>query len=145
VRRSRPGGGAIRPGADADTVAGAVGEDPGDWGVGIVDDAPAGCQSCGQALLGLFAGDGYVDVHRVTQGLGRVEALHPDRRSVAKGVNGVAVGQLGVPEDRPPEQPVELGILSLSDLQTSLDTGQPVTVARRRRIAARHRRWGQPV
>ncbi len=62
---------AIRPGGDADTVAGAVGEDPADWGVGIVDDVAAGCQSRGQALLGLFAGDGYVDVHRVTQGLGR--------------------------------------------------------------------------
>jgi hypothetical protein len=97
---------AIRPGGDADTVAGAVGEDPADWGVGIVDDVAAGCQSRGQALRGLFAGDGYVDVHRVTQGLGRVEALHPDRRSVAKGVNGVVVGQLGVPEDRPPEADV---------------------------------------
>src|SRR6516162_4231571 len=92
-------GGAIWPGGDADTVAGAVGEDPEEWRVGIVNDAATGCQSRCQALLGLIAGDGYVDVHRVTQGLSRVEALHPDRRSVAKWINGVVVGQPGVPED----------------------------------------------
>ena len=100
-------GGAIRPGGDADTIAGAVGEDPGCWGLGIVDDPAAGCQSGGQPLLGLFSAYGYVDVHRVTQGLGRVEALHPDRRSVAKGVNGVVLGQLAVPEYRPPEADVD--------------------------------------
>jgi hypothetical protein len=86
---------AIRPGGDADTVAGEVGEDPGGRGAGIVDDAAAGCQSRCQALLGLFAADGYVDVHGVTEGPGRVEALHPDRRSVAKGVNDQRAAQSG--------------------------------------------------
>jgi hypothetical protein len=104
---------AIRPGGDADTVAGAVGEDPADWGVGIVDNAAAGCQRRGQALLGLFAGDGYVDVHRVTQGLGWVEALHPNRRSMAKWVNGVVVRQAN--RGRP-----EIRILDLEPAQRDL-------------------------
>jgi hypothetical protein len=70
---------------------------PAFWGIGIVDDAASGRQSCGQGLLGVFARDGYVDMHRVTHRLGRVKALHPHRRSVAKGVNSVVVGQLGIP------------------------------------------------
>ena len=62
-------------------------------GAGLVDDAAAGRQGRGQAVLGLLAGDGDVDVHRVSQRLGGVEVLHPDRRSVAERVDGVVVGQ----------------------------------------------------
>ena len=60
-----------------------------------VDDAPTGGDRCREPRLGLLARDRDVDVHRVSQGLGGVDLLHPDRRPVAKGIDGVVIGHLG--------------------------------------------------
>jgi hypothetical protein len=57
--------------------------------------------------LDVLASDGHVDVHRVPERLGRVEFLHPDRRAVAEGVDGVVVVQARVPEDSAPEADVD--------------------------------------
>src|SRR5262249_51555207 len=100
-------GGAVGPGGDANAVTGTVGEDPGGRGAGIVDDAPAGRQGGGQAMLGVFARDRDIDVHRVPQGFGGVEVLHPDRRAVPEWVDGVVVGQFGVPEHCAPEADID--------------------------------------
>jgi hypothetical protein len=43
--------------------------------VGILDDAAASSDGCGQAMLGLFARDGDIDVQRVSQGFGRVKVF----------------------------------------------------------------------
>ena len=47
----------------------------------VVHDPPARRERGRQARLGVLAGDGHVDVHRVAQRLRRVELLHPDRRA----------------------------------------------------------------
>ena len=70
---------------------------------------PPAASAASQAGLGVFAGHGDVDVHRVPQRLGLVELLHPDRRSVTEAVNGVVLSCAGVPEDRAPESEVDLG------------------------------------
>jgi len=55
----------------------------------------------------MLAGNRYVDVHRVPPRLGLVEILHPDRRPMAEWVDRVVVGQLGVPQDGPPEADID--------------------------------------
>ena len=57
--------------------------------MGILDDAAASSNGCGQAMLGLFPRDRDIDVHRVPQGFRRVEVLHPDRRAVPEWVDGM--------------------------------------------------------
>jgi hypothetical protein len=59
----------------------------------------------------VLAGNRHVNVHRVPQRLGLVEILHPDRRPMAEWVDGVVAGQLGIPEDGPPEADIDgLGV-----------------------------------
>ena len=74
----------VKRSGNTDPVAGAVGEDPALWSAGVVYDAAAcGDRRC-HARLGMLAGDGDVDVHRVPERLVRAEFLHPHGRSVAE-------------------------------------------------------------
>jgi hypothetical protein len=72
-----------------------------------VDDAASRGERGRQAGLDVLAGNRHIDVHRVPQRLGLVEILHPDRRPMAEGVDGVVAGQFGVPEDGPPEADID--------------------------------------
>ena len=59
----------------------------------LVDDTAACGDRCLEPRLDVLARDRHVDVHRVPQRLGLVEFLHPDGRSVSKGVDRIIVGQ----------------------------------------------------
>ena len=85
--------GPVRPGDDANAVSGAVGEDPGTGGVGVLDDVTACGERGRQPCLDVLTSDGHVDVHRVLERLVGVELLQPDRRAVAQRVDGVVLGQ----------------------------------------------------
>jgi hypothetical protein len=65
----------------------------------LVDDTAARSNRRLETRLDALTRDRYVDVHRVAQWFGLVELLHPDRRSVSKGVPRIVVGHRGVAED----------------------------------------------
>ena len=68
---------------------------------------PPAANGCGHAMLGLFARDRDIDVHRMSQGFGGVKVLHPDRRSVPEWIDGVVLGQFGVAEHGTPEADID--------------------------------------
>ena len=96
-------GGAVWPGADTDAVARAVGERPVRWCLRLVNDAAARSECRLEARRDVLARDLYVEMHRVPQRLGLVELLHPDRRSLSKGVHRIIVSHRHLPEHRAPE------------------------------------------
>ena len=63
--------------------------------MGLVNDAAARSES-----------DRDIEMHRVPQRLGLVELLHPDRRSVSKGVHRIIVSHRHVPDHGAPEAEV---------------------------------------
>src|SRR5688572_15722994 len=99
-------GGPIRPRADTNAVARAVGERPVRWGMRLVDDTAARSDGCLEPRLDVLSRDRYVDVHRVPQWLGLVELLHPDRRPVSKGIDRIVGGHQNVAEDGAPKTDV---------------------------------------
>ncbi len=78
-----------------------------------------------EALPGMLASEGHVDVHRVPQRLRRVQLLHPDGGSVAERVDGVVVGHRRVAEHRPPEANVDCVGLSAMASCTSGTVREP--------------------
>ena len=72
----------------------------------LVDDTAARSDRCLEPRLDVLTRDRHVDVHRVAQWFGLVELLHPDRRSVSKGVDRIVVGHRDVAEDGAPKTDV---------------------------------------
>src|SRR5215469_2445540 len=98
--------GPIWPRTDTNAVARAVGERPVRWCMRLVDDTAARSDRRLETRLDALSPDRHVDVHRVAQWLGLVELLHPDRRSVSKGVDRIVVGYRDVAEDGAPKTDV---------------------------------------
>ena len=72
----------------------------------FVDDTAARSDRRLKPRLNVLARNRHVDVHHVSQWLGLVELLHPDRRSVSKGVDRIVVGHRTVAEDGAPKTDV---------------------------------------
>ena len=97
---------AIWPRANTHAVARAVGQRPVRWCMRFIDDTAARSNRRIEPRLDVLARDRDVDVHRVTQGLGLIELLHPDRRSMPHRVDSIVVGHRSVTEDGAPETDV---------------------------------------
>ena len=72
-----------------------------------MDNAASSGKCSRQAGLDMLAGNRHVDVHGVPQRLVLVEILQPDRRTMAKRVDRVVVGQFGVTEHGAPEADID--------------------------------------
>ena len=71
--------------------------------VGVVDDVSTRRERGFKSRLNVLMRDRHVDVHRMSQCLGLIDLLHPDRRSVAKRIDCIVVGHWGVTEHSAPE------------------------------------------
>lgn len=96
----------VGPSADAHAVAGPVGEGLACRGRAVNDTAACGERS-DKAPLDVLAGNRHIDVHRVLHWLGFVKILHPHPSTRGRGVDGMVVVQLGVPENGPPEANID--------------------------------------
>jgi hypothetical protein len=72
----------------------------------LVDDTAARSDRRLETRLDALTRDRHVDVHRMAQWLGLVELLHPDCRSVSKGVDRIVFRHRDVTEDRAPKTDV---------------------------------------
>ena len=115
--------------------------------MGLVNDAAARSECRLEARRDVLARDRDIEMHRVPQWLGLVELLHPDRRSVSKGVHRIIISYRHVPEHGAPEVEVnrialrrdrELHLLDGRDPRPHRATARrPTRSARARRVAAR--------
>ena len=100
-------GGSVGPGGDADARC-RHDRRGSSWPAHrSLDDPAARGEGSREPRLGVLARHGHVDAHRMPQQLGRLELLHPDRRSVTERVDAVVVGHRRVAEHRTPEPDVQ--------------------------------------